>query len=178
MFTDNTLTPKEAVRVCALGTLADSDMTYGDLARSIRHFMAMVIGPSLDVMAPSIELLRYEGLIAVEDTQDIEAANVSITDAGILALKALLTAPLRMGATELNKLLITLKFRFLHHLDTVDQTAQIEILQAFVENERDRLMELKAVVEQKPGNLNGWLDHDIDLLESRLSWLKSFTPRR
>ena len=79
MYTDNTLTPKEAVRLCALGTLsiqpmpygaqssmsygAQSSMPYGALAESIRHFVSHVIGPSLDVMGQSIELLRYEGLV-------------------------------------------------------------------------------------------------------------------
>ncbi|MBT5428342.1 MAG: hypothetical protein HOK89_00350, partial [Rhodospirillaceae bacterium] len=32
MFADNTLTPKEAVRLCALGTLALGPTRYGALA--------------------------------------------------------------------------------------------------------------------------------------------------
>ena len=35
MFTDNTLTPKEAVRLCALGILADGPSSYASLAAEI-----------------------------------------------------------------------------------------------------------------------------------------------
>ena len=63
MYADNTLTPKEAIRLCALGTLAAGPIRYADLATSIRHFISRITGPSLDLMAESIELLRYEGLV-------------------------------------------------------------------------------------------------------------------
>ncbi len=50
MFADNTLTPKEAVRLCALGTLALGPTRYGGLANSIRHFISRITGPSLERM--------------------------------------------------------------------------------------------------------------------------------
>ena len=59
MYADNTLTPKEAARLCALGTLADGPLTYEELARSVRHFLDRLQGPILDVMGSSIELLKY-----------------------------------------------------------------------------------------------------------------------
>ena len=73
MFADNTLTPKETVRLCALGTLALGETRSETLANSIRHFISHITGPSLDVMSISIELLKYEGLIKVAN-KDIDAA--------------------------------------------------------------------------------------------------------
>ena len=68
MYSDSTLTPREAIRLCALGTLAgrsqatSSPMTYDELASAVRHFVSRITGPSLDLMGESIELLRFEGL--------------------------------------------------------------------------------------------------------------------
>lgn len=172
MYTDNTLTPKEAVRLCALGTLAGGPLGYSSLAESIRHFVAMVIGPSLDVMGQSIELLRYEGLIDIDQEQE----TVAITESGVRALHELLEAPLRMGATELNKLVITLKFRFLHLLDAEAQRVQLDFLKDFTDNELLRLSELRRQYRNDGGSLIHWLDHDIRLTEQRLVWLNAFSP--
>jgi hypothetical protein len=175
MYTDNTLTPKEAVRLCALGTLSSSSMPYGALANSIRHFVSHVIGPSLDVMGQSIELLRYEGLADFirEDGDDDE--QLVITSAGRDALKDLLTARIRMGATELNKLIIALKFRFLHTLDLADQQTQIQALSEFAENELVRLSELRRIHAGDEGHIVNWLDHEIEQAEKRVQWLLGFS---
>ena len=83
MFTDNTLTPREAIRLCALGTLATQPMRYSALANAIRHFVSRILGPSLDLMGTSIELLRLEGLVrAIEGTGMEDDARLEITDAG------------------------------------------------------------------------------------------------
>ena len=67
MYADNSLTPRETIRLCALGTLAqqtpDNEMMYDDLVFAVRHFISRISGPSLDLMGESIELLRYEGLV-------------------------------------------------------------------------------------------------------------------
>lgn len=63
MFADKTLTPREAVRLCALGTIAAAPMRYSELASSVRHFISRLAGPSVDLLGTSIELLRYEGLV-------------------------------------------------------------------------------------------------------------------
>ncbi len=175
MYTDNTLTPKEAVRLCALGTLSIESMSYGHLAESIRHFVSHVIGPSLDVMGQSIELLRYEGLVDfVQVDGDVEE-NLTITNAGQKALSELLVSRIRMGATELNKLVIALKFRFLHTLSPQDQRSQICLLEEFAENELVRLSELRRIHTSDDGYIVSWLDHDIELAEKRLEWLHSFS---
>ena len=75
MYADNSLTPRETIRLCALGTLAQQPrgktMTYDDLVSSVRHFVSRITGPSLDLMGESIELLRYEGFIKILDRGDI-----------------------------------------------------------------------------------------------------------
>jgi DNA-binding PadR family transcriptional regulator len=168
MYADNTLTPKEAVRLCALGTLASGPMAYPALADAIRHFVDRVLGPSLEVMGASVELLKYEGLI--ESTGE----RLAITGAGREELRQLLTANVRSAATDLNKLVFALKFRFLHLLGEDDRRAQADILVEAAENELARLDDLRQHHAGDEGFLIPWLDHDIQLLESRLSWLKDF----
>ncbi|HYC12673.1 MAG TPA: hypothetical protein VEC75_00390, partial [Stellaceae bacterium] len=62
MFRDRSLVPAEAIRLTALGLLAEGPRRYGDLAAAVRHFTGRIVGPSLDLMGSSLELLRYEGL--------------------------------------------------------------------------------------------------------------------
>ena len=168
MYADNTLTPKEAVRLCALGTLASGPMTYSGLADAIRHFVDRILGPSLDVMGASVELLKYEGLI--EDLDE----RLAITGAGREELRQLLTADVRSAAADLNKLIFALKFRFLHLLEEDDRRAQADILAEAADNELARLDDLRQHHAGDEGYLIPWLDHDIHLLESRLSWLRDF----
>lgn len=168
MYADNTLTPKEAVRLCALGTLASGSMAYPALADAIRHFVDRVLGPSLEVMGASVELLKYEGLI--ESTGE----RLAITGAGREELRQLLSANVRSAATDLNKLVFALKFRFLHLLGEDDRRAQADILIEAAENELARLDDLRQHHAGDEGFLIPWLDHDIHLLESRISWLKDF----
>lgn len=175
MYTDNTLTPKESVRLCALGTLASQPMTYSGLANAIRHFVNRVMGPSLDVLGTSVELLRYEGLVEDQNgTDDQDETLLAITEAGRAELGTLLTANVRPVANELNKLIVALKFRFMHFLDADQQQAQAELLVDMCENELARLDDLRRRHADDEGHLIHWLDHDISLLETRLAWLKEF----
>lgn len=170
MFADNTLTPKEAIRLCALGNLALEPMTYGALAVSIRHFVSRVIGPTTEIMGHSIELLKYERL--VEATEDSgEDALLSTTDAGREELRLLLMANLRESSNELNKLVMALKFRFLHLLDVNDQRTQADLLVEVCERELARLEDLRQHHAEDAGYLVPWLDHDLSLLELHLTWL-------
>lgn len=170
MFSDNTLTPKEAIRLCALGNLTLGPMRYGALAVSIRHFVSRVIGPTAEIMGHSIELLKYEGLVeAVEGSGD--DAMLSITDAGHEELRLLLMANLRESSNELNKLVMALKFRFLHLLDMEDRRTQVDLLVEVCEREMARLEDLRRHHADDPGYLVPWLDHDLSLLEAHLGWL-------
>ena len=73
MYRDNTLIPTETIRLAALGTLMERDVRYSDLASEIRYFVGRIIGPSLDRLGTSLELLTSEGLIEVIGGEDGEA---------------------------------------------------------------------------------------------------------
>jgi hypothetical protein len=180
MFADNTLTPKEAARLCALGTIAREPMRYSALAGSVRHFLSRVAGPQLDLMGMSIELLRYEGLVEALDGNGMEDdALLGISDAGRRELKSLLTARLRPG-TDLSKLVIALKMRFLDLLARDEQRAQADLLIEMVESELARLIDLRGTFAPDNSDschLTAWLDHDIEALENRLAWLEGFHER-
>lgn len=176
MYADHTLTPKEAIRLAALGILALQPMAYSALAVAIRHFVSRVIGPSSEIMGHSIELLKYEGL--VEDGARAEGARAGaqlrLTAAGRRELQTLLTANLRASDTALNKLVIALKFRFLHLLEPMQQTAQADLFIDCCEQELARLEDLRTYHAGDAGFLVAWLDQDIADLQSRLAWLKRF----
>ena len=175
MFSDNTLTPKEAIRLCALGAVAQEPMRYAALANAIRHFVSRVLGPSLDVMGASVEMLKYEGLIKAVDGVGLEDdAEFTITDRGREELSNLPTARIRIGATELNKLVFALKFRFLHLLNKDEQRFQADLLVEACDNELVRLDDLRRFHAGDAGYLTDWLDHDIGQLEVRQVWLQSF----
>ena len=179
MFTDNTLTPKEAVRLCALGTIARQCVRYSELAGSVRHFISRIAGPQLDLMGMSIELLRYEGLVEAIGGEGMEDdAQLTITEAGSRELQTLLTARLRPGS-DLSKLVIALKMRFLDLLEPKDQMAQADLLLEMVESELARLLDLRgAFAGDGDGcHLIDWLDHDIEQLEARLTWLEDFRAK-
>ena len=86
----------------------------------------------------------------------------------------MLTANLRATATDLNKLIIALKFRFLHLLQSADQLHQAELLVETSETELTRLMDLRQYHSNDDGHLGEWLDQEIGQLETRLLWLESF----
>ncbi|MEK9671427.1 MAG: hypothetical protein VW268_02840 [Rhodospirillaceae bacterium] len=173
MYADNTLTPREAVRLCALGTLAGGPMSYRELAEDVRHFTSHILGPSLDVMGTSIELLKVEGLVSADgDTGRNADARLTITDDGRTELQTLLTARIRAQSNDMNKLIMALKFRFLHLLDTDDQLDQLDLLLEAAEGEIARLESLQTQHGPDPSLLGDWLEHDIDALTQRIGWLK------
>lgn len=175
MFSDNTLTPKEAIRLCALGTLALKPLRYGELARAIRTFISHIQGPTLEMMGSSIELLKFEGLVEPVDGVGMEDdATLRVTAEGSAELKVLLSANIRATATELNKLIIALKFRFLHFLPAAERITQIDLLIDVFESEYTRLDALRAGQGGEMGYLADWLDHDIGVLTARIQWLKTF----
>lgn len=180
MFADNTLTPKEAVRLCALGSVARQPMRYSQLAGSVRHFISRMMGPQLDLMGMSIELLRYEGLIEAVDGQGMEDdALVAISPAGLRELKTLLTARLR-PASDLSKLVVALKMRFIDLLDPPERRAQADLMMETVEGELARLIDLRghhAAEDGEDSALVAWLDNEIQVLEMRLAWLEERSAR-
>jgi hypothetical protein len=83
-------------------------------------------------------------------------------------------------ASDLSKLVVALKIRFLDLLDEAERCDQVDLLIEGVESELARLIDLRGGNAQDDGPdsaLVAWLDHDISLLESRLSWLEAFRAR-
>ncbi len=171
MFRDNSLVPTEAVRLAALGLLAEAPRRYGDLAGEIRHFTGRIVGPSLDLMGTSLELLRYEGLIeAVQGQGMADNAVLSLTPRGAEALHGLLKAQLRSSMSDMNRLALMLKLRFLHHLPEAERQGQLALMADSLDSERLRLDELRQRTE--PGLFRDWLDHDIAVIDDRIAWLR------
>jgi DNA-binding PadR family transcriptional regulator len=176
MYKDNSLIPTEAVRLAALGTLHEGPRRYADLAAEVRGFVGHIVGPSLDLIGPPMELLRVEGLIEAGDGGRPEA-ELHITARGIEELKRLLGANLRGPIGEFNKLVIALKLRFLPVLDRDGQKLQAELLAEICERELTRLSDLRRHYEGRSGHLIDWLHHDIAQVQERLDWFRSLQER-
>jgi DNA-binding PadR family transcriptional regulator len=176
MYRDKTLIPTEAIRLCALGILSDGPQRYGDLAAAVRHFASRVMGPSLDVLGTSIELLRLEGLVEpVERGGMADDALLQITEAGRAALESLLKSRVRSPVDDLNKLVLALKLRFLHLLEPGERREQIDLLVEATEGEINRLRDLRA--HHSAGLLAQWLDHDLAQLAARRAWFEALKGR-
>ena len=93
MFSDNSLLPKETIRLAALGLLSEGPLVYADLANAVRQFVGRIAGPSLELTGPSIELLRYEGLVHANGDDSI--AVLTLTEQGRAELLILLKASVR-----------------------------------------------------------------------------------
>lgn len=177
MFADNTLTPREAVRLCALGTIARGPRRYSDLAASVRHFVTRITGPSLDLLGSSMELLRHEGLIEPITGEGMEDdAVLAITEGGRTEFVRLMTANLR-ASSDLSRLVTALKVRFIDLLPADQQTGQAEQLLDTAEVELARLRDLQAASQDEGALMREWLDQEIALAEHRLSWLESVADR-
>lgn len=180
MYRDNSLMPKEAVRLATLGELARQPLRYADLAVAVRRFTSRIVGPSLDLMGTSLELLRYEGLVEAVDGAGMEDnALLRITGAGRREFTTLMRANVRAPSSDdLNKLVITLKLRFLDLLEPTDQADQADALAGLFEIELARLEDLRASHADEPGLLKDWLDHDISQVRTTLAWFAALPPRR
>jgi DNA-binding PadR family transcriptional regulator len=175
MYRDNTLIPTEAIRLLALGILAQRSERYADIVGQVRHFTSRIVGPSLDLMGTSLELLRYEGLIEPVDGQGMQDnARMRITEAGRAEFRELMRSGLRAPSNDMGKLVVALKMRFLHLLEPAEQRSQIELLIDGYEAELARLQDLREHHADDAGHLVAWLDHDIGHAGSRLAWLRRF----
>jgi hypothetical protein len=176
MYRDNTLIPTEAIRLAALGLLAQSPRRHAELSREVRAFAARITGPSLDLFGSSLELLRFEGLVEPV-AGGSEDAPLVLTAAGWAALTTLLTASVRSPVDAVSKLILALKLRFLHLLPAADQAAQIAAMIDASETERARLADLRDRHADEPGHLSAFLAHDLAQVAARIEWLKGLaTP--
>lgn len=173
MQRDRTLMPAEALRLAALGTLATRGaMAYAALATEVRLFTASFGGSPVDVMASSIELLRFEGLIAVaEKAVDPGDAVVELTREGRGELLRLLNAAVKSTGAYA-RLLIALKMRFLHHLPPEQRELQLDLLAEALRTELARLLDLRQRMSDEHGDFLAWLDRDIGRVRAELDWFE------
>lgn len=187
MYPDHSLMPKEAVHLAALGILAEAPRTYAELADDVRDFTSHVMGPNLDLMGTSIQLLSYEGLIAPAVGADPEEAGalapeteLTITEAGRNELKTLLLASVRTPFNDLNKLVVALKMRLFGLLEKDEKATQVDLITAALESERARLASLRErhlEGVKRPDTLVRWLDHDLDQIDANLRWFRTLAAR-
>jgi len=180
MYRDNTLIPAEAVRLAALGSLVEGNRSYGDLAREIRFFVARIVGPSLDLLGSSLELLRLEGLIEAVDGAPATAtlpdeAMLRLTAEGKASFQTLMTSNVRGVANDVSRLVIALKMRFLPLLSDEDRHEQAEILAEACDSELARLQDLRASYGE--GFLSEWLDREIAEATERRDWFTALDGR-
>ncbi len=182
MYRDKTLIPAEALRLAALGTLAQGPVRYGELSRSVRGFAARVAGPTLDILGSSIELLRHEGLVetptggARVGETDADDPMLVLTGRGRDALSNLMTANVRSPTDGVSKLVLALKMRFLHLLSPAEQHGQVALIIEMSEQERARLTDLAAQHRGEDGLLGKWLDHELAQVDARIDWLDQIKP--
>ncbi len=171
MYQDKALVPTDAVKLAALGVLMDKTMSYADLARDIRYFVARVVGPSLDLLGSSLEILRLEGLIENKSaTPDPESNILAITLEGKDMFADLMSCSLRTPPDDATRLVMALKLRFLTFLDEEERLDQIDLLREIAQTELARFEDLKKS-HGEDGYLGQALDMDITQVRARLSWL-------
>jgi DNA-binding PadR family transcriptional regulator len=174
---DGSLIPTDAIRLAALGSLAERPRSYSQLATEIRQFSSRIVGPSLDMMGSSLELLGVEGLIEREAGSRHDEPPLRITDSGRVELRRLLGTSLKGPIGELGKLFITLKMRFLHLLEPTEQRAELDLLIAASASEIERIAELRRQFADGTGHLIDWLDFDRSEGEARLAWFRNLRER-
>jgi hypothetical protein len=144
---------------------------YADLARDIRNFTARIVGPSLDLLGPSLELLKVEGLMeAVDPKAPHDSQTVRLTKDGETELQRLLNANLRGPMGEVNKLIVALKLYFLDLLTPEQRRQQLEMLMEVCDRELIRLNDLRVHHVDTDSALLPWLDHEIDEVQRRRDW--------
>lgn len=178
MYRDNTLIPTEAVRLLALGLLADEAKRYDELAREMRHFLSHLVGPTLDLVGPPLELLRVEGLVeSLDNAEQAEQSRLRITESGREEMLRLLGANVRAPTSDINRLILTLKLRFLHLLAPEAQQLQVDALIEMSERELTRLRQLQAQHGDDAGHLGAWLDHTEAETAARLQWFRALATK-
>lgn len=175
------LIPGSAVRLAALGLLHAGPRRYDEVTVEVRHLASRILGPSLDILGHSIELLRAEGLIESVGPrggpgQSLRGESmVALTEAGRRELQTLLAAPIRGPMTDAAKLLIVLKLRFFALMSGEEQRRQLEMLIDLTQGEIARLTDLRQGAGAD--TLADWLAQDIAQAEQRLAWYRERLAR-
>jgi hypothetical protein len=92
-----------------------------------------------------------------------------ITDAGRKQFVNLMISGVRAPVSDVSKLIIALKMRFLHLLDQEDRLDQFELMREMSVAEAVRLRDLRD--NGTTEGFSEWLSFEIGQLESRIAWL-------
>ena len=137
----------------------------------MRNFISRIVGPSLELMGTSIELLKLEGLIeTVNDNDKGDASLLQLSPAGLQELKEYLRSNLKSGGSELNKLVIALKLRFIDILDDDERRGQLLAIRDMYHNEKRRLEDLKNQTTWLTGFLLESIELDLFLVNKKIEW--------
>ncbi len=174
MFNDKSLVPKEVVRLIALGAMVERERAYGDLAREIRFLSARVVGPSLDLLGSSLELLKLEGFAEIVpggEGKTTDEQPLRITEAGRDSFQSLMGATVKPPLNDLGRLVLLMKLRFLPLLDQEAQLDQLDLLEEAYVSQEARYREL--IDHAGDGPLAEWLGIDVEQSSARLRWIRS-----
>ncbi len=171
MYGDKSLTPAETMRLAVLGALTQDDLPYADLAAGVRHFVERMVGPSLELLGSSLEVLRLEGLIEAVGGASGDNAPMRLTGAGRHAFEELMNSSLRAPMNDIQRLVLALKLRFLDQLPPDDKADQIDMLLELTEVELARLEDLRRTCKERL--FSDWLDQEIAHIGARRAWLKA-----
>lgn len=184
MYRDNSLIPSEALRLLALGLLAQGPRRYGALVAEVRDFVGHVVGPSLDLLGAPLEVLKVEGLVAPLGAAAPESADeemqdppLAVTETGLAEARRLLLANVRPPANEINKLIVAVKIRFLHLLPIEEQRMQADMLAESCQREVLRLTELRGRLGNDDATFLAWLDREIAAAKDRLAWFRALDEK-
>lgn len=172
--TDPSLLPSRALRLAALGALAQCDRDYASLVQEIHELTLAIVGPSPDAFGSSLELLRYEGWITGGEEGH---GMVSITPEGLTEFVQLLTTRLRKPSGEFNRLWLALKLRFMPQLPVDAQAVELDRMITLFETEIDRLSALRRSAMTSDGHIGAWIDFEIAENGARLAWCRSLSLR-
>ena len=175
MYRDRSLQPGETVKLIALGLLIEAPRTYADLANDIRYFTARIVGPSLDLLGSSLEILRLEGWIAPKEGEGDKGAGdlISLTDSGYEQFLSLMNAPLRIPLNDSNRLALLTKLRFLSYLPEETRLDQIDLIEELVEKEQAWNAELARDFPQTA--LGAWVEMESRDLSAKRAWLHTLS---
>ena len=96
-----------------------------------------------------------------------------ITGAGRDEFRTLITSPVRGQMTDLSRLVVALKLRFLAALATDERRAEIEQLLSASEQDLARLRDLAVQHGAAEDLLGDWLAQDIAQTERRIAWYRA-----
>ncbi len=171
MYSDKSLTPAETMRLAVLGGLTEGPVPYSDLASNVRRFIERMVGPSLDLLGSSLEVLRLEGLIEPVGGKSGDNVPMALTDAGRASFEDLMQSTIRAPLNDVQRLVLALKLRYLDQLAAEDRIDQLDMLIQLTETDLARLRDLYTA--QGKALFGDWLSAEIAHAERRLEWLEA-----